>query len=445
MASWRRVLGQMASDVEDQFEILMARLNKRLGGPDLIKIVPYRGYGTTKKLYLKGRVLEDKGIGPASDQDTTWDNLVNMYKRFASNEISGARVLARFQGVEQEVISDNEGFFEVWIEPAQPILRDRLWHEVELELLSPLPKDSTPVRAVGEIMVPPPDAQFGVISDIDDTVIYTNATHLLRMARTVFLGNARTRMPFEGVAAFYRALHAGRSGQAMNPMLYVSSSAWNIYDLLSEFFQLQEIPVGPVLFLRDWGISRQEFLAIGHRSHKLTTIRKMLDLYTNLPFILIGDSGQEDPEIYYELVTLYPQRILAIFIRNVSRNLERPEAIRALAEKVAAAGSVLILADDTLPLAQYAIEQGWIAPEALPEIRAEKEADEAPPSPVEKLLDEEEPAEAPTVVIEGETPAATQDAVAAGAIETALEAVTPESKKPPTVVVKSEEEGEQDE
>jgi phosphatidate phosphatase APP1 len=240
------------------------------------------------------------------------------------------------------------------------------------------------------------------------------------------------------VAAFYRALFQGAHEEIQNPLFYVSSSPWNIYDLLSEFFNLQNIPIGPIMFLRDWGISKDGLLPTTHSVHKLRAIRKIMDLYQDLPFILIGDSGQEDPEIYAEAVDLYPKRILAIYIRNVSRDLKRPEAIRELAKKVAEAGSTLILADDTLPLAQHALEQGWISPEAIPEIAAEKAADEAPPSPLETLLGKEEEAEAPTVVVEAGSTEATKEAVDAGAIEEALKTETEETKKPPAVKLEGE-------
>jgi phosphatidate phosphatase APP1 len=85
-----------------------------------------------------------------------------------------------------------------------------------------------------------------------------------------------------------------------------------------------------------------------------------METLAHLPFILIGDSGQEDPEIYSEVVKLYPDRVLAIYIRNVSQNPARSNLIRTLAEDVAAAGSTLILADDTSAAAQHAISRGWI-------------------------------------------------------------------------------------
>jgi phosphatidate phosphatase APP1 len=106
---------------------------------------------------------------------------------------------------------------------------------------------------------PPPSAQFGVISDIDDTVIRTDATRLLRMLKRTLLENARTRLPFEGVAEFYSGLHARRTVRALNPVFYVSSSPWNLYAVLTDFLEHQGIPLGP-LMLRDWGISERGVL-----------------------------------------------------------------------------------------------------------------------------------------------------------------------------------------
>ena len=135
---------------------------------------------------------------------------------------------------------------------------------------------------------------------------------------------------FPGVAAFYRALERGAGGSEANPIFYVSSSPWNLHDVIADFLDAQEIPVGPML-LRDWDIGREMMRT---RQYKLAQIREIMGTYPSLPFILVGDSGQEDPEIYGELVTEFPGRILAIYIRNVSPHPERLASIRALADRV---------------------------------------------------------------------------------------------------------------
>jgi phosphatidate phosphatase APP1 len=384
MANWQQILAPLVSDVEKHFDTLKYRLAYMLGGPDPIKIVPYRGYGTSKTLYLKGRVLEDQGITPPRDNDTLWDNLLNMYKRLESDEVPRARLRARCQESERVITADEEGMFELQMQLTRPLPERSVWHPVEFTLLEPVSDEQKgPVQATGWVLVPPPNAEFGVISDIDDTVVQTDATNLVRMARTVFMGNARTRLPFPGVAAFYRALYAG----ARHPLFYVSNTLWNLYDLMYEFFRIQQIPVGPML-LRNWGIYEDELLPTQQRKHKQPTIRRILDTYPTLPFILIGDSGEADPEIYCELIQAYPGRVLAVYIRDVERDTERSSAIRKLAEQVLQAGSTLVLAEDSLTMARHAAEQGWIETETLPTIAAERAKDEGSPGVSERLLGE---------------------------------------------------------
>jgi len=443
MATWREALVRLTkkgiSEVEDEFDRIKYRLADLFNNQDPIKIIPYRGWGQGHRLYMKGRVLEDEGIRPATTNDDLWDNLVNMYKRFESDEIPHARVLARYGETEIEVQADEEGFFEVALHLDAPLDERKLWHDVHLTLVDPPSPTGTPVTAKGEILVPPPTAKYVVISDIDDTVIKSDAAHLLRMARNVFLSNAYSRLPFPGVAGLYRALHHGGDGKSNNPLFYLSSSPWNLYDLLVEFFHLHQIPVGPVLQLRDWGITEDEILPVKNRDYKLGAVRRFLNYFPNLPFILIGDSAQEDPEIYAEVVKNFADRIMAVYIRNVSTNLDRPEAIRELAKQVVKAGSTLILADDTQAIAAHAIERGWIQPETFPDIINQKQKDEAPPSAVDQVLGDTEHVEkapTPTVTVTKESRRATVQAVEDGAIEQALtESAAPGTSQPPKVIV----------
>jgi phosphatidate phosphatase APP1 len=347
---------------------------RRRGDP--IRIFPYRSFGTAERAYVTGRVMEDEGLRAANAGDSLWLNLVATVKRLESDEIPGARVRVSFAGGSAELDADSEGFYAGWVEPAAPLPADRLWHPATAELLAP-PLPDIPF-ATADVLVPPPTAGFLVVSDIDDTIVRTDATSPLRMARNVFLNNAHTRLPFPGVAAFYRALQRGTGVAAQNPIFYVSSSPWNFYDLLVEYLSLQRIPLGP-LMLRDWGLFAAGGPPTGHGRHKLAAIERILATYPALPVILVGDSGQEDPEIYRDVVGQYPKRVLAAYIRNVTPADARRGAVAALAEEVRAAGSTLILADDTVAAARHAVEHGWIAAEALPAIIADKREDERAP------------------------------------------------------------------
>jgi phosphatidate phosphatase APP1 len=361
----------------------------RYGASDDVRharVVPYDGYGTPTSLLVLGRVLRNAPLGPSREDATLWQNLVDTYRRFETDEVPHARVRVAAGGAEREATTDEEGHLAARLVLDAPLPPDRQWHEVTYTLVSPTPQEA-PGTVTGRVLVPAPTAAYGVISDIDDTVVRSDVRQVARMARTVLFGNARTRLPFPGVAALYRALAAGLAGAGPNPLFYVSSSPWNLHDLLLEFLDLQGIPRGPLL-LRDWGIQAHELLPTAHGAHKQAAIRRILAEYPSLPFILMGDSGQEDPEIYASIVHDHPQRILAIYIRDVTRDAARTGAIRRLAAEVERAGCSLTLSEDTVGAARHAAEHGWIAPETLREIAGEAEADDpggtpAPPVVVE--------------------------------------------------------------
>jgi phosphatidate phosphatase APP1 len=367
---WRTRLLALAADLEGKVDAALARRSARAGRRDPVVIHPYRTYGTGERVRVRGRVLEDVGVPAASERDLAWRNVLSTLRRFETDEVPGARVRITIAGATQEAVTDAEGYFDTWLVPREALHADELWHEAALELLAPRdPQRPTP-NAIARVLVPPATARFGVISDLDDTVVRTGATSARTLLRSVFMENARTRLPFTGVATLYQALRAGAGGEEHNPIFYVSSSPWNLYDVLTEFLALREIPEGPVL-LRDWGLSEKELLPTSHGSHKIDAIRDIVELYPTLPFILIGDSGQEDPEIYREIVARYPSRVLAIYIRNVTPHPERAERIRALAREVTEAHSELLLVDDSMAVATHARDREWIAASAVEKVRAD--------------------------------------------------------------------------
>src|SRR5689334_11914328 len=125
------------------------------------------------------------------------------------------------------------------------------------------------------------DAGFGLISDIDDTILETGVQRLRQLLKQTFTGSALTRTPFPGAAPLYRDLAAG-----VNPVFYVSSSPWNLHTFLVAFLQHRDFPLGPVLLRDLLGTS-------AGREPKHVRIREILELHPTLRFVLVGDSGEE--------------------------------------------------------------------------------------------------------------------------------------------------------
>lgn len=359
--------------LEPRVDRLKLALKLRRGWLGKVDMVAYGGHGTKSQLRLKGRVLEDRNIRLPREDDPAWRNFRAMVRRFLSAEVPGARVRASFKGDTKISVADDEGFFDVSINPEERLPEDRLWHPVELELLWPMADDQRKSRTTGHVLVPPDSADFAVISDIDDTIVRTEATNVLRMLRLTLFSNAYTRLPFEGVAAFYRALHQGRGGEDGNPIFYVSTGPWNLYDLLEDFLKLQEIPVGPI-FLKDWGGLKDVLRGMNHKQHKVEVIRGILDDYPGLQFVLIGDSGQQDAETYGQISREYPERVRAVYIRDV-QNKRRTKAVCDIADEVKSRNTPMLLVDDTVEAAEHAAKHGLISNSSLPEIKTEREED----------------------------------------------------------------------
>lgn len=371
---------------DEQHEALHHRLAKTAGavaraalrslgsaGPRQPMAVPYIGFGNAGKLWVKGRVLDESIFREQTGEDSRWSNLVALYQRLESDEVAGARVLAHFQGQTFEAVTDRGGYFSFEIVPPQPLAGGP--QTVELELPDSRGEDGQPVRTNAEAIVPPPTARFGIISDIDDTVLWTNVTNKLNMALMLARSNAHTRKPFKGVAAFYRALKDGASGNEDNPVFYVSSSPWHLFGPLLEFLRLQGIPIGPLL-LRELGV-REVFKLTSHGNHKLEKIELILSYYPGMQFVLIGDSGEQDPEIYTEVVRRHPEQVRVIYIRNVNPDPARIDALDKLIEEASATGTQLILAPDSVFAASHAAAEGLIHVDWLASVRSDKKEDDS--------------------------------------------------------------------
>ncbi|NML62912.1 DUF2183 domain-containing protein [Massilia sp. RP-1-19] len=335
--------------------------------------VPYLGFGNAGKLWVKGRVLDESIFREQAGDDSRWSNLMALYQRLESDEVAGARVRAHFQGQSHETVTDRGGYFSFEIVPTQPVPGG--WQTVELELPDSRGEDGQPVRTKAEAMVPAPTARFGIISDIDDTVLWTNVTNKLNMALMLARSNAHTRKPFKGVGAFYRALRHGAGGNEDNPVFYVSSSPWHLFGPLVEFLRLQGIPVGPLL-LRELGV-REVFKLTSHGNHKLEKIELILSYYPDMQFVLIGDSGEQDPEIYTEVVRRHPKQVKVIYIRDVNPDPARIEALDKLIAEVSATGTQLILAPDSVFAASHAAAEGLIHVDRLASVRSDKKEDDS--------------------------------------------------------------------
>lgn len=339
-----------------------------------LKIFPYYGFGNEKYVFIKGRVLENEKVKEKDPDGSDWEHIKDTYKRFETDEIPHIKVSASFAGREMEMETDEEGFFEFEFKFYTPVDYVKHGKKVKFKLLETLTENDE-TEAEGLIFVPNKETEFGIISDIDDTVLVSKITHFLARLKLSLLDDASERSPFPGIAAFLRALQKGYDDKGINPLFFVSGSEWNLYDLLVNFFKYHDVPEGP-LFLKDKGIGSSEKgrLETKGSSYKMDKIRHVLKTYPGMKFICIGDSGEHDPETYYKILEEFPDQIIGIYIRDVSPD-KRDGEVREIKKKVEEKGAQMLLVEETYSAAQHALKMKWINDDQLADIKRECEKD----------------------------------------------------------------------
>jgi len=299
---------------------------------DKLQIICFQGYGTNERLHLRGRALEDERID--LQQKGFFSLLWNTYKRFETDEVKNTTIRIKIGSAITLKTETNTNGYYLLTETLNDLSRFANvegWLPMEAsfaaENLNGSINDNN--RFPGEMLIPCTDSDYGVISDIDDTILHTGVVSSLkwRVLVNTFFKRAVSRTALEGTPAFYHKLHRGRSGKKSNPIFYVSHSPWNLYRYLELFLKTNNFPKGPIL-LR----SISSFRARNRKSsapQKQHEIMNILDTYPKLSFILIGDSGERDGDIYKEIAKAYPKQIKAIYLRSVN-DAKRIERVKEL-------------------------------------------------------------------------------------------------------------------
>lgn len=163
---------------------------------------------------------------------------------------------------------------------------------------------------VGRVHLIPPRG-YSVISDIDDTIKQSQVTDKSELLKNTFLREFRA---VDGMPELYRIL-AG-TGASVH---YVSSSPWQLYQPLDGFLEKAGFPQG-TLHLKHFRLKDSSALDLlgSQTDTKLKAISPILERFPERRFVLIGDSGEQDPEIYGQIAREHPEQVVGIFIRNVT-------------------------------------------------------------------------------------------------------------------------------
>ncbi|WP_282031659.1 App1 family protein [Winogradskyella eximia] len=328
---------------------------------DPLQIITFQSYGTDSHFYARGRALEDESID-LEDQHI-WHLIVNTWKRFETDEIKHVGLDVKLPNNKiLKVTTDENGYFiaEDIIGNLRDLTNEEGWLPFELSYNDVNIKRTiqNKNRFPGELLIPSNKADFCVASDIDDTILHTGVVSILKwkvIYNSIFK-HAKNRIPLEGSADFYHKLHRGVSGNNANPIFYVSHSPWNLYRYLELFLRQNNFPKGPILLRSLSNLLRKK--PQDEKPQKQKEIMNLLKTYPHLPFILIGDSGEHDPDIYIEIAEEFPNRILAIYLRSV-KHKKKMLRVKGIVDSYKT--TPMLLVENSQQAIEHARKSGFIA------------------------------------------------------------------------------------
>ncbi|MCL1907438.1 MAG: DUF2183 domain-containing protein [Propionibacteriaceae bacterium] len=273
---------------------------RRFGWRDTV--VGYTGYGSQERLRVLGRViLAPRGGVVATTREEAW-GARRGWRNFISIPSVNRPVQVSVGGRVTKAITDRNGYVDIAVSGHHLAPG---WHQVNISTGDGEPTQS-PVLVISQ------HQRFGIISDIDDTIITSFLPRLMIAAYNSFILQESARVPIAGMSGMYSTILRKNPGA---PLIYLSTGAWSTKPFLERFIGRHGYPSGPML-LTDWGPTHTGWFRSGP-DHKRAALRALARDFPQIQWLLIGDDGQHDPGIYAEFARRFPQNVAGIAIRQL--------------------------------------------------------------------------------------------------------------------------------
>lgn len=292
-----------AARLEDRYHAWRERRVRKHGHTPTV--VAYPGYGDGGWVRVMCRVLlvPNYRVGSRAElKANRRKESIRGWRSFMAVPVNSAVVTIRIGDFVTTVTADRGGVVDEVLKVKLPAGT----HAVSFSC-----EEST--ESTAQIRIAPDNATFGLICDVDDTVMVTALPRPFLAAWNSFVLDEHARVPTPGMAVFLTKLVERHKRM---PVIYLSTGAWNVAPTLTRFLSRNLYPEGALL-LTDWGPTHDRMFRSG-RAHKETSLRRLAKEFPHVKWILVGDDGQHDQQIYGEFQQEFPNNVAAVCIRRLS-------------------------------------------------------------------------------------------------------------------------------
>lgn len=295
-----------AARIEDVKNRVVGGVLRGLGWD--LRLQPFHGYGTTSHVRVLAKVLYATKGTPADFYDQPVHDMRTMavrgWRNFTGQVAPNRTVHISLGGKEFSLRADRTGIVDARVDVDLPAGQHSavVWTVPGNEVTA-------------DVTVFDTDSHFGLVSDIDDTVMVTWLPRPMLAFWNAFVVHQSSRKVVPGMPMLYQRIMREYPG---SPVLYLSTGAWNVYPVLKRFLYKNGYPDGPLL-LTDWGPTNTGIFRSG-REHKERTLEQLATFLPGVKWLLVGDDGQHDPSIYAGFAERRPENVEAIAIRQLTES-----------------------------------------------------------------------------------------------------------------------------
>ena len=269
---------------------------------------------TQQKLWLEGQIVL---INPKylnySVQESVLKNSYRLLKLYSPKHVRHRTLHLYYENsAKWEIKLDDAGYFRVTLDLSElkkfnPNLVSYYLGESKIEVHKPeYSKDN--IYTI-------PDEGKIIVSDIDDTVLVSHATNKWKKFATLIKYGAFQRRQVEAMNTYFQQMNLEHG------FIYLSNSEMNLYPLIKNFLNKHKYPKGPLFLREHMNISqvfRRKYRYFQSKHHKLYTLELLIRSFPHKKFILVGDSGQRDPETYFTIAKEFRDQVDKIYIREIT-------------------------------------------------------------------------------------------------------------------------------
>ncbi len=317
------------------------------------KIIPFIGFGTRDSFKISGRVIVDRGdFISYSIKEFKGKKFIRNLRRLRSIKVPNAKLEINFGFRKENVKTDEYGYYKLKMVLGNgnklPIGTNKYSVKIVEEGYSS-------EETFGDLIIIPENVDYGIICDIDDTILQSNVSRKIKLLLNTFMSNEQDMKPIPGMNILINNLHLGPNKTNQNPVLYLTASPFDLIDKINSFIRTNFFPAGPIIMKKLRGEDKDKLF--DSYNYKVKKLHEIFTKFPNMNFVLIGDNTEKDIEAFNLMDRYYNGRVKIILIMNVKEEKRDPDRYKKA-----------ILCNNSFEAALECMKSGLITPMGVSEV-----------------------------------------------------------------------------